>query len=139
MTKYISIDPGDTSGWATFDEKGDLIQMGSTHSDKDLTDVLDTTKPTLVVCEDWITVGHKTFGGDKMNTARLIGKIEFWCELNGVKMVKQPASVKPIAYLWAGMKKPKNHAVSHEPDAYVHGVYYLQKAGVRKPQQAKGT
>lgn len=137
MPKYISLDPGDTTGWASFDEKGNSIEYGEVKGRPAITELLSEQHPEVVICEDWITRGHTTFGGDKMNTVRAIGRIEEWCETNNAKLVMQPNTVKPIAYMWAGMKKPKNHAISHGPDAYVHGVYYLQKNGIRKPQQGR--
>lgn len=135
--KYLSLDPGHASGWATFDEKGNGLSVGTVHGKTEVYDLLDEIKPEVVICEDWITKGGKTFGGDKMVTVRIIGAIELWCDQNLVKLHMQPNTVKGIAYKWAGMVPPKNHKLSHETDAYVHGVYFLQKNGVRRPQQGR--
>lgn len=133
--RYLAIDPGHATGWAKFDESGDVTGFGTLHGKSEVYKMLDEINPSVVICEEWISAGGKTFGGDRMVTVRIIGAIEMWCEQHDVPLHMQPNTVKPIAYLWSGIKKPKNHSLSHETDAYVHGVYWLQKNGVRKPQQ----
>lgn len=134
---YLALDPGGTTGWATFNETGDSTGMGSCPTRETVYELLRNKNPSVIVCEDWITRGHTTFGGDKMETARVIGAVEFYAYLKHVKVVLQPNTVKPIAYKWAGLSKPKAKVLTHETDAYVHGVYYLQKAGIRRPQQGR--
>lgn len=132
---YLALDPGHTTGWATFDEKGNATGMGSLDGRHELYEFLAEHKPTLVIMEDWLTNPNIRLGGDPLATVRYIGVVEYWCHLQGIQLVLQPNTVKSIAYLWAGIKKPRRKADTHQADAYVHGVYYLQKNGIRRPQQ----
>jgi len=137
MSKYLALDPGGTTGYASFNEDGNLEDMGEVFDRDSLRELLGNTGPSLVICEDWKTNPHIRFGNDKMETVRVIGQIEEWCSVNNVSLVLQPNTIKPIAYRWAGKKQSRNKALSHRLDAYVHGVYYLQRNGIRKPQQGR--
>lgn len=139
LPKYLALDPGHSTGWATFDDNGDLVTMGTAKRRTEVYDLLRTSEAEVIIMEDWISKEKVSFGGDKMETVRIIGAVELYCHLNDVKLYEQPNHIKGIAYLWAGIPKPKAKVLSHETDAYVHGVYWLQKAGIRKPQQGKVT
>lgn len=134
---YLAVDPGGSTGWATFDSKGDGITIGTCHTREQVYDMLRDTKPDLIILEDWITQQGIHLGGDKMETVRVIGAIEFYAYIRVIPIKLQPNTIKPIAYKWAGMVKPKRKSLTHETDAYVHGVYYLQKNGIRRPQQGR--
>lgn len=133
--KYLALDPGGTTGYAVFNETGDLEGIGEVFNRDELRDLLNDTKPTLVICEDWKTNPNISFGNNRMETVRIIGQIEEWCSTHNTIIVLQPNTIKSIGYRWAGKSKSKNKALSHRLDAYVHGVYYLQKNGIRRPQQ----
>lgn len=136
---FMAIDPGDTTGWATFDEKGNGTGFGqvTTKNAKDIHKFLDEHSPEVIILEDYELFPWKTqqMAFNTVQTVRRIGNIESWAMLNEVPIHLQKPNVKTIGYMWAGIQKPKNHAQSHGPDAYVHGVHFLQKAGIRKPQQ----
>lgn len=145
---YLAIDPGERfNGWATFKESGDLITMGTVIGVDQLTDwleVFDTSTLQKIIVEDYRIgiVKGRNFGaskhqGSRAETAKTIGRIESWAHRNKVGLVLQGNSIKPVGYLWAGIPVPKNKDLTHETDAYVHGVHYLQKNGVRSPQQAR--
>lgn len=148
---YVALDPGDTTGWAAFDEAGELLCLGQfTNLDQTraLTHLISNAPNLLtVVVEDYRNYKHKTFGygnngqkgGSRNQTSKNIGKIELITEMrdDGVKCVLQGASFKPIGYRWGGLPggAPSNHAISHCYDAYAHGIYFLQLNGIRKPGQ----
>lgn len=132
---YLALDPGHSTGWATFDEKGNAIKYGTVKGRGPVYDLLKDVNPDHIIMEDWITKQGINLGGDKLETVRIIGAVEFYAYIKKIQITLQPNSVKGIAYRWAGIAKPKNHSMSHETDAYVHGVYFLQKAGIRRPQQ----
>jgi len=141
--KYLSIDPGNSTGYALFDSAGDINDFGTLSGGRGtLYEFLHHAVPEtveVVIIEDYTLYPWKAMNQawSKLDTVRFIGAIEFWAAERLIRVEFQPPNVKSIAYMWAGIKPPKNHALSHETDAYVHGVYYLQKAGVRKPQQAR--
>jgi hypothetical protein len=134
---YLALDPGETTGYASFGVNGDSIDIGEVFSDAELDELLDMVKPTVVIIEDWVQSPYVTMGGNKQLTARTIGSVESWARRHNAKVVLQPNTIKSIGYKWAGIPKPKTKSLSHRSDAYVHGVYYLQKQGIRYPQQGR--
>lgn len=140
VAHYLAIDPGKTSGWATFDEAGNGITMGQA-STEELIKLLQETTAKVLITEDYRLFPWKAKEQiwSKLDTVRLIGMIQLWCYLHNLQLFLQDPNIKSIGYMWAGIPKAKSHKNSHERDAYVHGVYYLQKAGIRRPQQGMGT
>lgn len=149
--RYLSLDPGLSTGYATFDTAGDLITFGTLKGgSEDLYPFLrrlvfklaleQALKYSLdVIVEDYKLYPWKAMSQvwDSLETVRLIGAVQFWANLHEFPIHLQEPNVKGIAYKWAGITVPKNHALSHETDAFVHGVYFLQKAGIRRPQQGR--
>lgn len=148
VVAYLCLDPGDTTGWATFDASGNVIKTGHLLFKDGREAVYEFLKTFMdytpfkeghlkVICEDFQLYPWKAMqqSWSDLNTARVIGVIEYWCYLTGCSLIMQSANIKPIAYKWAGITKPKQKLMTHSMDAYVHGVYYLQSKGIRKPQQ----
>lgn len=140
--RYLSLDPGLSTGYATFDAAGDLITFGTLKGKEDLYDFLAQlciSDPIDVIVENYKLYPWKAMSQswDSLETVRFIGSVDYWADMNGYSVHLQDPNVKGIAYKWAGITVPKNHALSHETDAFVHGVYFLQKAGIRRPQQGR--
>ncbi len=132
--EYLAIDPGLTSGWAMFDNKGELVEMGQFKYDDGVPTLnrLLGAKLKVVIIEDYRNHGHmQQKKWSRNETSKLIGKIETLCELHEIKVALQPNTCKPVGYKWAGIKPPSNHSISHQTDAYAHGVYWLQQNDVR--------
>jgi hypothetical protein len=144
---YLAIDPGEKfNGWATFRDTGDLITMGTIIGIDELTDWLEAFAVEWlkgVIVEDYrVGISKGRYGatqhkGARVETVKTIGRIESWAYRNSVPLVLQPNNIKAVAYMWAGITVPKNKNLSHETDAYVHGVYWLQRNGIRRPQQGR--
>jgi hypothetical protein len=133
---YVAFDPGLTSGYACFDEKGDAIKMGQFKITA-LTETLNfliTPELKGVICEDYRNHGWmQQKKWSRNETSKIIGKIELMCELRSVPCHLQSNTVKAIGYRWAGLKEaPSNHDISHQYDAVAHGVFWLQQNGVRE-------
>jgi len=143
--KWISIDPGESTGWALWDS-GNLVEA----STDILWDVIDNLcgvssirenpelelqfpKIDLIVMEDWALYPWKLkeLGWDKCRTARGIGAIELICRVSGIELVLQPAAIKKGAVA-AGAEelflKPL-HENRHANDAIMHGVFYMARNG----------
>lgn len=137
-SRFLAIDPGETTGWAEFDEDGFGIGLGQVKQiglTKFLTDHVHS-ELKAVICEDYKNHGFtQQKRWSRNQTSKNIGKIEVFAELHGVTVILQPNTVKGIGYMWSGIDPPSNHGISHQYDAYVHGVYYLQSNGIRKPGQ----
>lgn len=133
---FLALDPGKTTGWATFDEQGNGLSMGQADVLTFL-ELLRDTPAQVIITEDYKLYPWKRDEQiwSRLDTVRLIGMVQYFCWLNNRKLVLQMPNIKSIGYMWAGISEAKSHKNSHERDAYVHGVYFLQKAGIRKPQQ----
>lgn len=134
QSSYLSIDPGETIGWASFDDKGNILDFGQFRMEvfnKEMTPLLHSDLK-LVIVEDYRNhawMQQKRWGRNE--TSKVIGKIELVAELRSVPLVLQSNTNKTIGYMWAGVEPPSNHSISHKYDAYAHGVYYLQSNGIR--------
>lgn len=135
---YIALDPGETTGWAKFNEKGEPIAYGQV-AQMDLAKWLDKNitreEVIAVICEEYKNYGHKQQRKWSRNqTSKNEGAIEQVCDMRDIPFHLQPASIKPIGYKQAGLgAAPSNHSASHQFDAIVHGVYWLTKNGIRSP------
>lgn len=132
---YLALDPGETTGWATFDDKGELLNLGQ-FTQAEQNDWLNenvTTALKAVICEDYRNHGWKQQKKWSRNqTSKNIGAVEMICSMRNVPIVLQPNTVKKIGYKWGGLEgAPSNHKISHQYDAYAHGVYWLQSQGIR--------
>jgi len=134
---YLAVDPGETTGWATFNEDGTAINYGSAHGRIEVYQLLAATQPKVLIVEDFELFPWKAKeqSWSDFETVRVIGAIEFWAYAKSATVILQLPNIKAIGYKWAGLSLAKAKRDSHERDAYVHGIYYLQKNGIRKPQQ----
>ena len=142
---YLALDPGDTSGWAKFNEDGSGNGFDNVHGKAALFQLLEDTAPSLIICEDYKLFPWKAANQSwsKLDTVRSIGAVEHYAWLRWgadweKHIIYQDPKIKGVGYMWAGIPKPKAKSESHYADAYVHGVFYLQKNGIRKPQQGRG-
>lgn len=136
-TKYIALDPGETTGWAAFDKEGQILAMGQ-FKQKEQSKWLDeniTSNLLAVIVEDYRNYSwQKQKKWSRNQTSKNIGAIEMICELRNVPYFLQPANVKKIGYKWAGLgEAPSNHAISHQYDAVAHGTYWLRTKLILKP------
>ena len=133
---YLAIDPGLTSGWATFNDQGVVIDLGQFKYEERNNVLKDLIHENLkeVIVEDYRNHGFtQQKRWSRNETSKLIGVIETYCTIKNVPIVLQPNTVKAIGYKWAGIKPPSNHSISHQYDAVAHGTYRLQQTGIRKP------
>ncbi len=135
---YLALDPGETIGYATFDENGIGLSMGQFRYEQFLEEIEPLFPSTIKVCivEDYKNYGFKQQKRwSRNNTSKVIGKIELLAQLRGAEVVLQPASNYPIGAKWGGFEIPSNHDISHQFVALAHGIFYLQNAGIRQPNK----
>lgn len=133
---YLALDPGESTGWATFNEDGNGNQLGTAKGRVEVYNLLRDVNPNTIIMEDWKTKQGAHLGGDRMETVRVIGAVEYYAYMHKCHIHEQPNTIKGIGYMWAGLEKPtSSDPMRHAKDAYVHGVHWLQKNGHRKPQQ----
>lgn len=142
--RWISIDPGEDTGWAIWE--GDRLVDAATDKLWDVVDALSTALLSfvdhgdgpdfggvrLLVVEDWALYPWKLkqLGWDKCRTARGIGAIELICRLSKTELVLQPAAIKKTAVA-AGAEElflSPLHENRHANDAIMHGVFYSTRS-----------
>lgn len=133
----LAVDPGDTAGWATF-EDGHLIDDGQISGADDFAqfcaDAMSSKIDTIVI-EDYKLMPHKAQqqAGSRFQAVQQIGMLKLLAKVLGAKIVLQGPDKYPIGLLLAGKTMPKDHKKSHHVVAYAHGWYYLVQQGLVLP------
>lgn len=135
--EYLAIDPGQkNTGWATFDELGQLTDYGKVVGQDKFLDWFEdlTPQPGIVIIERYRNRGGFTNSFSTMPTSQHIGAILRVCRKRKIPYVEQD----PSPALAIGLRFLNVHTLyvgKHVPDeisALAHGTYYLRKKGVQK-------
>lgn len=140
--KYLAVDPGETSGWATFDSEGNMTGWGQILGFDNFDDWLDKQEPfDVVIYENYRLFKQRALqqAGSKLLTVQIIGALKSKARKWGARVVEQNPDIKKIAQMWS-QEKPDgaHHKNSHKIDAYNHGFYYLVNQGVCKTALQEG-
>lgn len=132
----ISVDPGETTGIAYWENDGTFISREALTQDEILDKVETLSDVTAIVCEDYRLRQGKQMAqtGSRFVAVQIIGALKAYARRVGAKFVLQPANVLTIAALHSGVKRPSNHSKSHDIDAYNHGYYYFETKGLLQPK-----
>jgi hypothetical protein len=134
--RLLVIDPGITSGWATFDLsegvpktlKGLDRYMGQVKGQRELWELLTAIQdpPDLVIYERFKALGdYKIHFGKENITEQNIGIVLAYAFWVNAKIVVQDPENKRQGYAWAKLKSAGDHKDSHRRDAYAHGEFYM--------------
>lgn len=130
----IAFDPGDTTGWATFNfDTGEDIQEGQVdHLEMpEWLTLRNSFRPRVkrIIIEDFRLLGAKAIQqtGSRFLAVQVIGMIRLWAWPERLPITLQAPNIKPIAERISGRKPVGAHSKSHSVDAYNHGVYWLRK------------
>ena len=132
----ISVDPGESSGIAYWSDKGEFVEK-EILTEEELFDQLERLENvTVVVCEDYRLRQGKQMvqTGSRFVAVQIIGALKAYARRCGSKFVLQTPNVLSVASLHSGVKRPSNHARSHDIDAYNHGYYYFETKGMLQPK-----
>ena len=96
--RYLAIDPGKTSGWATFDEQGNGITMGQANV-IELLELLDQSNAHTIITEDYKLYPWKRDEQiwSRLDTVRIIGMIQYFCWKNQRNLVLRCLTLSPLA------------------------------------------
>lgn len=136
MDIYVSVDPGQTVGLATWDSDGKLIhksKMPRVDFEKYLWGLVEPNYPHKIkrfIVEKYVVYGQKATAhiGKANPTEQVIGMVDMVARRLGAPVTKQPATILRISAKWAGVKVPGGH-IPDEISAYLHGYYYLHQIG----------
>lgn len=137
--KYISFDPGETTGVACWDETPAAVRL-EMYNDSELYQFLQgevvSNRPDEFIIEEYRVYRSKAGAhvGSKIPTIQVIGALKMFAKVNNIKVIEQPATILGIAEKWSGVYRPSNHAVGHSICAMLHGYYNLHKRGLIKPR-----
>jgi len=138
---YVFIDPGKHTGWAIFDVNGNIISNFTTHTFEDtvnhLSDLVRLKTIKKLIYENFALFPWKS--QDQMwsefETVQVIGAIRYACIRHLIDYEKVPPRNKDMGFMYMGTKEPSHsNPLNHQLVAHAHGVFWLQRAGIRQPQ-----
>jgi hypothetical protein len=132
----ISVDPGETSGIAYWTDTGEFVEKEALTQEELFDKIEQLENVTAIVCEDYRLRQGKQMvqTGSRFVAVQIIGALKAYARRCGSKFVLQTPNVLSVASLHSGMKRPSNHAISHDIDAYNHGYYYFETKGLLTPK-----
>ena len=136
----LSVDPGDTTGVAIFDDKGFLVQRGQ-YDFNSLIDMLATYwrgMDTILVEDYRLRKGKQAAQtGSRFQAVQIIGALKYHAHIRGAELILVDVQAKTLGSMYSGIKPPSNHKMSHEIDAQNIGVYWLVKENIIEPPALK--
>lgn len=132
---YMAFDPGEGTGWATFNEIGYPTGWGNVYNDVngvvDLSDSLSEMfqtnfVPKVVIYEKWKLLKTKEFYGSTMLSCQVVGLIRSLGYRWGAELVSHETTINSVAQKWSGLKPVGAHSKQHWVLAFNHGFYELQ-------------
>jgi hypothetical protein len=131
---YLFLDPGASTGIATFDDNALPDKQVIVRGLDDLTDWLTKNGPfTVVVFEDFRLFSHKAkqLAGSRMDAVQAIGIIKAIARQWDVIPTAQQPQCHKLGQLYpGGSMYSGKHDDNHHRVAFNHGIYYLTKHGL---------
>lgn len=132
---YMSFDPGEGTGWATFGENGYLTGFGNVYADVNGVSNLfrdkfwkgEEPKPKVVIYEKWKLLKPKEFYGSTLLSCQVVGVIRAFAHLALAELYSHETNIKSTAEKWSGLVPVGTHSTQHWVDAVNHGWYHLQR------------
>lgn len=129
----LAIDPGETSGWATFGDEGEYHIRGQLSFDGMLDSLSKVEEVTRFVIETYTHDPGRQKRGSTFKTVQIIGAIKLRALQLGAEVEMVSREAKTMGAIYTGEEPPKNHKLSHQVDAKNIGVYWLVTEGIIDP------
>lgn len=142
---YIFIDPGETTGWAKFNSEGETTNLGQIRGFDNWCEWLSNNINNMnsfdiikIVAENFTLYPWKSQAQmwSEFETVQVLGALRYVCNRLNIPYETVPARDYPMGFRYQGMNVPPHSNPLHDQlVAHAHGVFYLQKRGIRKPQE----
>lgn len=139
----VAFDPGKVTGVAVF-KNGQVKEMTQVPIEKFPKFLQRLREEYQELNQVYLYENFKLFkwkamqqSGSSMEASQVIGMVKMAAPMVGADIAEQSPQIKPVAQKWSGVIPPKNHARSHEVDAYNHGVYWLISNRMRMIENGK--
>ncbi len=135
----LVVDPGDTTGIATFDADGSLVGKDQVDFNGLLGMLLNSTHLKHIVVEDYrLRAGKQAQQtGSRFQAVQVIGALKYHAFLHNVQFELANVQAKTLGSMYSGVKPPSDHKLSHEIDAYNIGIYWLVSNRIIEPPSLK--
>ena len=134
----LAIDPGKTSGWATFGMDGIYRTRGQMGFDEMLRSLSKVEGVKVFVLETYTHDPGRQKRGSTFQTVQLIGAIKLRALQLGAELYVASREAKGMGAIYTGEEPPRDHRLSHEVDAKNIGTYYLvTERGMDPPTMAE--
>lgn len=134
----LVVDPGDTTGYALFEEDGELYLKGQADFDKFLDFLLKNSFDSIVVEDYRLRKGKQAQQtGSRFQAVQVIGALKYIARQEKIPFELASVQAKTLGSMYSGVKPPSNHKLSHEIDAYNIGIYWLVDKGIIYPPALK--
>ena len=134
----LVVDPGDTTGYAMFQDDGTLFEKGQADFQKFL-EILYNSICSRIVVEDYrLRAGKQAQQtGSRFQAVQVIGALKYHAYLHDVQFELANVQAKTLGSMYSGVKPPSDHKKSHEIDAYNIGIYWLVDNQIIEPPSLK--
>lgn len=129
----LAIDPGETSGWATFGDEGEFHARGQFSFDEMLERLVAAKGITTFILETYTHDPGRQKRGSTFKTVQIIGAIKLRALQLGAEVVTVGRQAKTMGAIYTGEEPPKNHKLSHQVDAQNLGTYWLVEQEIIDP------
>jgi hypothetical protein len=136
--RYLSVDPGPTTGFCQIDESSTAPRLTITslnfelnlkHPHRSLYEHLTLRNPEIVICERFQFRPNQK--GVDIRAGEYFGVVQLWCQDNAVPIVIQNSSVVGRTAFWSDtnnrvkqLRLYSSKAAPHGMDALRHFLYY---------------
>lgn len=135
----LVVDPGDTTGFALFQDNGIFIAKDQANFEDMLQILHDTRHIERIVVEDYrLRAGKQAQQtGSRFQAVQVIGALKYHAFLHDIPFELATVQAKTLGSMYSGVKPPSDHKKSHEIDAYNIGIHWLVDNKVIEPPALK--
>jgi hypothetical protein len=139
----LAVDPGDTTGLASFYDNGDPYQKWQDNFEGLLETFVNmtplATDITHILVEDYrLRKGKQAQQtGSRFQAVQVIGLMKYHAKRINAKFELVDVQAKTLGSMYSGVKPPSDHRKSHEIDAYNIGIYWLVANKIIEPPALK--